>query len=103
MWQRSALFCTFCPFKRSDKQTKNLIEELDRFVPKRDKHLVIESRATNVIASALNLIDLLEESFSPEESEELTRRLILGIKNRSPDKFKRKIREYKQNEDKKHV
>ena len=86
-----------------DKQTKNLIEELDRFVPKRDKHLVIESRATNVIASALNLIDLLEESFSPEESEELTRRLILGIKNRSPDKFKRKIRDYKQNEDKKHV
>lgn len=86
-----------------DTKTKNLIEELDRFVPKRDKHLIIESRATNVIASAVNLIDLLKESFSDEESDELIRRLVLSIKNQNPDKFKRKIREYKILEDKKNA
>lgn len=86
-----------------DNKTKNLIEELDRFIPKRDKHLIVESRATNVIASAINLIELMEESFNEEESEELVRRLILGIKNRNPDKFKRKIREFKISEEKKHV
>lgn len=86
-----------------DTRTKSLIEELDRFVPKRDKHLIIESRASNVIASAINLIELLEESFTDDESDELVRRLVLSIKNRNPDKFKRKIREYKQIEEKKHV
>lgn len=86
-----------------DNKTKNLIEELDRFIPKRDKHLIVESRATNVIASAINLIELMEESFNEEESEELVRRLILGIKNRNPDKFKRKIREFKISEEKKNV
>lgn len=86
-----------------DNKTKNLIEELDRFIPKRDKHLIVESRATNVIASAINLIELMEESFNEEESEELIRRLILGIKNRNPDKFKRKIREFKISEEKKNV
>lgn len=84
-----------------DNRTKNLIEELDRFVPKRDKHLIIESRASNIIAGAVNLIELLEESFSEEESDELIRRLVLSIKNRNPDKFKRKIREYKHLEEKK--
>lgn len=86
-----------------DTRTKSLIEELDRFVPKRDKHLIIESRASNVIASAVNLIELLEESFTEDESDELIRRLVLSIKNRNPDKFKRKIREFKQIEEKKSV
>ena len=74
---------------------KSLIEELDQFVPQRDKHLVVEARASNVIASAVHLLNLISESFNDEEADELSRRLIGAIRNRDPDKFNRKIREYR--------
>lgn len=78
-----------------DGRVKSLIEELDLFVPQRDKHQIVEARASNVIASAVNLINLISESFNEEEADELQRRLLGAIKNRDPDKFNRKIREYR--------
>ncbi len=30
----------------------NIIEELARFVPERDKHLILEARSNNIITSA---------------------------------------------------
>jgi hypothetical protein len=83
----------------SERRFKSLIEELDLFVPQRDKHQIVEARASNVIASAVNLINLIEESFSDEEAEELQRRLLGAIKNRDPDKFSRKIREFRKSGD----
>ena len=85
----------------NDGRVKSLIEELDLFVPQRDKHLVIEARASNVIASAVNLINLISESFSDEEADELQRRLLSAIKNRDADKFNRKIREYRKIQERK--
>lgn len=82
-----------------DGRTKSLIEELDLFVPKRDKHQVIEARASNVIASAMNLLNLIQESFTAEEADELSRRLFNAIKNQDPDKFNRKIREFRKIEE----
>lgn len=78
-----------------DQRMRSIIEELDRIVPERDKHQVIEARATNVIASCINLMQLIAESFSVEESEELNKRLLGAIRLRDADKFNRKIREYK--------
>lgn len=78
-----------------DSRVKSIIEELDRFVPQRDKHQIIEARASNVIASAVNLINLIQESFTAEEAEELNRRLVNAIRNQDPDKFNRKIREFR--------
>lgn len=78
-----------------DGRVKSLIEELDLFVPQRDKHQIVEARATNVIASAVNLMNLISESFNDEEADELQRRLLGAIKNRDADKFNRKIREYR--------
>jgi uncharacterized protein (UPF0305 family) len=78
-----------------ENRPKSIIEELDRFVPQRDKHQIIEARASNVIASAMNLITLISESFSDEEADELSKRLVSAIKNQDPDKFNRKIREYR--------
>lgn len=77
------------------RRAKSIIEELDRFVPERDKHQIIEARASNVIASAMNLIALITESFTEEEAEELNKRLVGAIKNQDPDKFNRKIREFR--------
>jgi hypothetical protein len=84
-----------------DARVKSLIEELDLFVPQRDRHQILEARATNVIASAVNLMNLISETFSEEEADELQRRLLGAIKNRDPDKFNRKIREFRKDEEKK--
>jgi len=84
-----------------DVRVKSLIEELDLFVPQRDKHLIVESRATNVIAGAVNLMNLISETFTDEEADELQRRLLSAIKNRDADKFNRKIREYRKIEESK--
>lgn len=82
-----------------DVRVKSLIEELDFFVPQRDKHQIVESRATNVIAGAVNLMNLISETFTDEEAGELQRRLLSAIKNRDADKFNRKIREYRKIEE----
>jgi len=84
-----------------DGRVKSLIEELDLFVPQRDKHQIVEARASNVIASAVNLMNLISESFSDDEADELQRRLLGAIKNRDPDKFNRKIREFRKIEESK--
>ena len=83
-----------------DARVKSLIEELDQFVPQRDKHLIVEARASNVIASAVHLLNLISESFNEEEADELSRRLVGAIRNRDPDKFNRKIREYRKIQEK---
>jgi len=82
-----------------DQRVKSLIEELDLFVPQRDKHQIIEARASNVIAGAMNLVNLINESFEDDEADELIRRLMNAIKNRDPDKFNRKIRELRKIEE----
>lgn len=76
-------------------RVRNIIEELDRIIPDRDKHQVIEARASNIITSAINLLTLIQESLPEEESEELQKRLVSAIKNKDPDKFYRKVREYR--------
>lgn len=78
-----------------NRKVSSIIEELDRFVPERDKHQVVEARARNVIASAMNLVALISESFTVEEAEELNKRLVGAIKNQDPEKFNRKIREFR--------
>ena len=38
------------------KRTKSLLEEINNMVHDRDKHLIIESKADHIIASAINLV-----------------------------------------------
>lgn len=72
---------------------KNLIEELDAIVPAKNRHSLIESRATHLIASAVNLIKLINESYSDELADDLTKRLIRSIQTGDERKFTRKIKE----------
>lgn len=74
---------------------RNYIEELDRLVPEKGKHQIIEARANNAIASCINIMQLICESFTTEEAEELNKRLVNAIKNKDANKFNRKIREMK--------
>lgn len=80
----------------NDNKIKGLLDELDRMVPSRDKYLIIESRAHHFITSGINLMKQIEESFTPEEADELTRRLFNSLRGRDTMKFQRKIRQLKE-------
>lgn len=77
------------------RNMRSIIDELDRLVPQRDKHQIIEAKASNVIASCINIMQLISESFTDDEAEELNKRLLLAIKNKDATKFNRKIKEMK--------
>lgn len=72
---------------------KNIIDELDAIVPAKSKHTVIESRATHLIASAINLIRLIRESYPNEQADDLVKRLHRSIMSEDDRKFTRKIKE----------
>ena len=74
------------------KKTRSLLEELDAMYVERDKRHIIENRASNVISSAIRLLEQIDESYTPEQAENLTRKLINAIKLRDPGKFTRTVR-----------
>ena len=80
-------------------KTSNFLDELDKFVPAKSKHTVIESRAAHVIASAVNLVHLIKESYTEQEADDLVKRLYRSIISEDDRKFKRKIKELKEKND----
>lgn len=74
------------------KKTRSLLEELDSMYIERDQRHVIENRASNVIASAIRLLEQIDESYSPEAAQNLQRKLINAINQRDPGKFTRTVR-----------
>jgi len=74
------------------KKTRSLLEELDAMYVERDKRHVIENRASNVIASAIRLLEEIESTYTPEQAENLHRKLLNAIKLRDPSKFTRTVR-----------
>jgi hypothetical protein len=71
---------------------RGIIEELLDYAPPRERELFIESRGQQVIASALNLIRLMRESFDEEVAGDLSRRLVRAIASGDPEKFSRRLR-----------
>jgi hypothetical protein len=74
------------------KKTRSLLEELESLYTDRDQRHVIENRASNVIASAIRLMEQIESNYSAEQAENLQRKLINAIKLRDPGKFTRSVR-----------
>jgi len=78
------------------KKTRSILEELDAIYTEknadRDRRYVIESRASNVISSAIRLIEQIEQDFPGEQAENLTRKLLNAIRDRDPNKFVRTVR-----------
>ena len=70
------------------KKTRSILEELESMHTERDSRYIIESRAENIIASAINLIELMEDSYTAEEVDNLTRKLLNSIKQKDSLKFK---------------
>lgn len=74
------------------KKTRSLLEELDALYNERDQRHVIESRASNIISSAIRLLEQIDASYTPEQADNLQRKLINAIKLRDPGKFTRTVR-----------
>jgi len=66
--------------------------ELDSAYVKKDTAHVIESRAQHVIASAINLLAFISESYTADESAELERKFINAIRHKDERKFVRSLR-----------
>jgi hypothetical protein len=73
-------------------RTRSILQELNEIAQVRNVDALFESRAANIINSAVNLIESLKETYSPEEADELERRLINAIRGQDPSKFSRGIR-----------
>jgi hypothetical protein len=74
------------------KKTRSLLEELDSMYVERDQRHVIETRAANVIASAIRLLEQIDSTYSSDDAQNLQRKLINAISQRDPGKFTRTVR-----------
>ena len=74
------------------KKTRSILEELDAMYVERDRRLLIENRASAVIASAVRLLEEIDREFPPDQAENLTRKLLNAIRTREPEKFARSVR-----------
>jgi hypothetical protein len=74
------------------KKTRSILEELDSLYIERDQRLLIESRASNVIASAIRLVEQIEAAYPPDQAENLTRKLLNAIRTKDSGKFSRSVR-----------
>jgi hypothetical protein len=79
------------------KKTKSLLEELQAYGDTRDVNHIIESRASNIITSAINLIELMQKQYSSEKAELLEKKLLSAIKGKDQSRFTKSLR--KKNED----
>ena len=78
--------------------TRSILQELSDLSVNRNKDAVIESRGANIIQSAINLMNLVKETYDPVTAGELERRFINSIKGADSSKFTRgfkKIQESK--------
>jgi hypothetical protein len=78
------------------KSTRGILQELSDLGISRDKDQVIESRGSNLIESAINLLNLIREHYDLETAAELERRFLNAIRAGEPAKFKRGIKKIKE-------
>jgi hypothetical protein len=74
------------------KSTRSILQELNDIGLSRDTDLIIETRASNIIQSAINLLEMIRENYDIETASELERRFLNSIKANDITKFKRGIK-----------
>ena len=74
------------------KKTRSLLEELDSMYVTRDSRWIIETSAANILASAIRLLEQIDETYPAEQAENLRRKLLNAIGQRDPGKFTRTVR-----------
>ena len=81
------------------KQTRSILDELANIGAERDRSKLVETRANNVIVSAINLMNYIREHYDATAADELERRLLNSIRSQDPSKFTRKVRGLQENKE----
>lgn len=78
--------------------TRSLLEELESLSENRDTSHIIESRANNIITSAINLIEMINKYYPEEHAQMLEKKLLGAIKNRDQSRFTKSLRKNRETE-----
>lgn len=82
------------------KRTRSILDEIDSLLVHRDRENLVESRANNVITSAINLMNYIRENYNADTAQQLENRLLNSIRSQDPNKFIRGVRKLRgDNED----
>lgn len=74
------------------KQTRSILHELNNLHSRKDRDLLIESTANNIIQSSVNLISQIHDTYDAKTAIQLERRFINCIKTGDSTKFTRSIK-----------
>lgn len=73
------------------KRTRSILEELSSLDRSKNHDLLIETSGSNIIESAINLLDKIQNTYDETTAGELERRFLNSIKSGDSRKFKRGI------------
>jgi hypothetical protein len=79
-----------------NRRSRSILQEISSYVPQRNKEDLIEARAQHIIASAINLLESIDESFPAHEAEALKKRFLSSIKGADPNRFSRMVKKVKE-------
>lgn len=82
------------------KSTRSILQELSNIGMNRDSDLLIESRGSNIIQSAIHLLESIRENYDDDTALELERRFINSIRTGDGSKFKRGIKKIQESKEK---
>lgn len=75
-----------------NRRSRSILEEISSYVPQKSKEDLIEARAQHIIVSAINLLESIDTSFSPDEAEALKKRFVSSIRGADPNRFTRMVK-----------
>jgi hypothetical protein len=75
-----------------ERKTRSLLEELEALGNNRDSKHIIESRAHNIITSAINLVELINKHYDSDKAAILEKKLLSAIKSKDSERFTKSIR-----------
>lgn len=82
-----------------NRRSRSILEEISTYVPQKSKEDLIEARAQHIIVSAINLLESIDDTFTPEEAEALKKRFVSSIRGADPNRFTRMVKRIKCGED----
>ena len=73
------------------KRTRSILEELNNLHRDRDNDSFIATTGANIIESAVNLLNRINETYGSEEALDLERRFINSIRTGDAQKYRRGV------------
>jgi len=66
---------------------KSILTEIDNILPDKNKELIVENRASHVIVSANNVMQLLEKNYDADVADRLQKKFLNAIRTGKIERF----------------